>query len=138
MDRTKLGITTALLSTAIFLSGMMSTVALVLMVGYVLIAEEDLWLKKNAVRALFIVILFAGLSFAIDLIPSVIGVIVSALGSIGVVINLSIITSLFHDIDRIIGIIKVIILLICAYQSFMCKDPAFKFVDGIVNKHLKA
>lgn len=138
MDRTKLGITTALLSTAIFLSGMMSTMALVIMVGYVLIAEEDLWLKKNAVRALFIVILFAGLSFAIDLIPSVIGVVVSALDNIGVAVNLSIITSLFHAIDRIIGIIKVVILLICAYQSFMCKDPAIKFVDGVVNKHLKA
>lgn len=136
MQKTKLGITTALLSATLFLSGMMGMTTLVLIAGYIFIAEEDLWLKKNAARALFIVIMFAGLSFTLDLIPSVMGVVTSMMASVGVFFEIPVVPSLLRDLGRILDIAKIVILLLCAYNAYTCKDPAIGFIDSVVEKHM--
>ena len=55
MDKTKLGISVPLMASLVYFLGLISPVALVVAVGYVLIRETDQWLKKAAVQALVIV-----------------------------------------------------------------------------------
>ena len=52
MNKTKLGITTGLLAALAYFTGCFSGYLLLFLVaGYVLLKEEDEWLRKNVVKA---------------------------------------------------------------------------------------
>ena len=52
MQKTKLGISVGLLGAAIYFTGLFSGyLVAVLLAGYVLMFEENEWLRKNAVKA---------------------------------------------------------------------------------------
>ena len=81
MEKTKLGISTALLGAiaclACYYGGITATL---LVVGAVLILESDEWLKKTCVRAGVLVFLFLLTSSIIYFIPNIISCINSTLG----------------------------------------------------------
>ena len=64
MQKTKLGISVGLLGAALYFLGLINTVALFLLAGYVLLFEENEWLRRAAVRAAVIVVGF-GLIFTL-------------------------------------------------------------------------
>ena len=43
------------------------------MVGYILLCEENTWLRKCAVKAIGVMIMFSFLTYVVYLLPSVIG-----------------------------------------------------------------
>lgn len=43
------------------------------MVGYILLCEENTWLRKYAVKAIGVMIMFSFLTYVVYLLPSVIG-----------------------------------------------------------------
>ena len=53
MEKTKLGISVSLMAAAVYLLGLLSGYTVtILLVGYILLKEEDMWLKKQSVGAL--------------------------------------------------------------------------------------
>ena len=70
MEKTKLGISVALLSALTFLSGYLGITVLVLLAGYILIREENVYLKKTAVGTVVLYLAFAALSICI-VIPAI-------------------------------------------------------------------
>ena len=67
MKKTRLGIAVGLLGAAIYFMSMISTLALVILAGYVLIFEENPWLKKSAVKAVIISVVFSIASLFISM-----------------------------------------------------------------------
>lgn len=66
MQKSKLGISVGLLGAALYFFGLINTTALVLLAGYVLLREENIWLKKTAVKAVIISLSFTLLSIVIS------------------------------------------------------------------------
>ena len=71
MEKSKLGISVALFSALTFLTGYLGLTAMVLVVGYILIREENASLRKNAVGALVLYLAFAALSLCIGILDNV-------------------------------------------------------------------
>ena len=72
MNKTKLGISTHLLAAIVYLLGLFgNTVAIVIAAGYVLIREDDEWLRKSAIKALVIHVFITALTYVIAFIPGV-------------------------------------------------------------------
>lgn len=59
MEKSKLGISVGLLAAGMYFLGMVSVLAVVVVAGYVLLREDDAWLKRSAVKAAVLAIAFA-------------------------------------------------------------------------------
>jgi hypothetical protein len=71
MQKTRLGISVGMLGAAIYLTGLFSGyLAALLLTGYVLLFEENEWLKKSAVKAVALMMLFSFITVLINLIPN--------------------------------------------------------------------
>lgn len=69
--KTKLGISTGLLGAAMYLTSLFSGyTVLTLLAGYVLLCEEDAWLKRTAVKAFAVCICFSTLSALVGFLPN--------------------------------------------------------------------
>lgn len=70
-----MGISVGLLAAGMYFLGMISVLALVVVAGYVLLKEDNAWLKRSAVKAAVIPIAFALLGWVPSLLSSLIGII---------------------------------------------------------------
>ncbi len=57
--KTRMGISCQLFGALLFFMGLINILGLVLLAGYILLFEENKWLKKTAVKATVIVVVFA-------------------------------------------------------------------------------
>ncbi|NLC18896.1 MAG: hypothetical protein GX757_06675 [Clostridiales bacterium] len=67
MKKTRLGITVGLLGASIYFMSMVSILGLIILAGYVLLFEENPWLKKSAVKAVIITVAFSLISMLISM-----------------------------------------------------------------------
>ena len=76
MQKTKLGISVGLLGAAVYFTALFGGyLPLIVLAGYILLFEENPWLKKSAVKSAVIVFSFALLSALIGFIPNAIDLI---------------------------------------------------------------
>lgn len=80
MEKTKLGISVGLLAAAVYFMGLINVIPMVLLAGYVLLAESNEWLRRSAVKA---VVIYVGLG----LIPEVFDVIDYLFGVVNVILG---------------------------------------------------
>lgn len=74
MQKTKIGVSVGLLGAAIYFMGLFSGyLTVVLLIGYVLLFEENEWLRKSAVKAVALMVVFSLAAAVMNLIPNVIG-----------------------------------------------------------------
>lgn len=71
MEKSKLGISICLLSAFTFLTGYLGITAMVLVVGYILMREENMTLRKSAVGTVVWYLAFAALSICVGLLDNV-------------------------------------------------------------------
>lgn len=84
MQKTKLGITVGALGAITYFAGFFSGyLAAIILTGYVLLFEENAWLKRSVVKAIVLLTFFFVLVAFINFIPDVIGFI----GNIASVFN---------------------------------------------------
>ena len=76
MQKTRLGISVGLIGSAMFFMGLFSGYFVVtLLAGYVLLFEQNAWLKRSAVKALSLMVFFSLLVTLLNLIPDVFDVV---------------------------------------------------------------
>lgn len=137
MQKTKLGISVGLLGAAIYFLGLFSGyLAAVLLAGYVLLFEENGWLKKNAVRAVALMAFFSLLTVGINLIPNVLGVVSSLLSIFKVSFNYSIVSSIISVIVGIINIVERVLFLLLGFKALNQGTIAVPVVDRLVSKYM--
>lgn len=70
MQKTKLGITISGLAAAIYLTCLFGGyIPAIILTGYVLMVEENEWLRRNAVKAIVLMMIFSVFIYGINLIP---------------------------------------------------------------------
>ncbi len=76
MQKTKLGISAGMLAAVIYLTALFSGYwVTIFLAGYVLLFEENQWLKISAIKAVGILLFFSFLSTVIHLIPDALDVV---------------------------------------------------------------
>ena len=136
MQKTRLGISVGLLGAAVYFMGLLGIIPLLLVAGYILLLEQNEWLKRCAVKAAVIYVLFA-------LVPALVGVIGDAFGFINVIIGWfpgTFRLSFPGDIDNLINIaaeiLRAILLLVLGFTALSQGSVEGGKVDNIVNKNL--
>ena len=135
MEKTKLGISISVVGAGLYFIGMMGIVATIIAAGYVLLFEENQWLKRVAVKAVAVVLFFAILSQALSLFSD---------GSLFI----STLAALFNGsvsliaINRIITLVRITIsvastftLLALGFKALKMADFSVGPVDSLIDKN---
>ncbi len=144
MEKTKLGLSTGFVAAlAFFLCLFGGYLPALLLTGYVLFLEENADLRKTALKALVLMIVFDLLAAVINLIPGLFNLLdgfVTLGGNNFLTAGFSLVVSgvsrVFSLITSILTYGEKILFLIFGFLSFRGKAPAIPFVDKWINKFI--
>lgn len=138
MKKTRLGISVGMLGAAIYFTGLLGGLfASIILVGYVLMFEENEWLKKNAVKSVILVILFALLSSIVNLIPDIITFINYVANIFGGYVNITSLSAIVNAIVTAINIVEKILFIILGVKAFNQGTVSVPIVDKLINKYME-
>lgn len=138
MLKTKLGISIALVGAAMYFLGMFSLIPAVLLAGYVLIAEENEWVKRQAARMVGVVLLFGLLSIAIGWIDEFVGMLNIVVRWFNDEVYLKVPGNLTGLLQYIISIVKEVFLLVMGIMALNMKSIKFPLVDKLLDKFMSS
>lgn len=139
--KTKLGIGIGFAACIMYLAGFFGGYTVpVLIAGYVLVCEENDFLRKSALKALGVLLLFSCLSALINFIPDIFGVIddiMRIFGSSDTFSYMSVpnkINQILGFIKDILGICEKCLMLFLAYKAVRVQTVKVPVVDGLIDK----
>ena len=146
MNKTKLGISTGLLAALAYFSGCFSGYLLLFLVaGYLLLKEEDEWLKKNVVKAAVLMVVFSVATGVLGLVPDLFSWLNSGLGIINVslytipfigTIIISYINNIISFVIGAINIIETVAFLLLGFSALKQKDIKIAPIDKMIEKYM--
>lgn len=136
MQKTKLGISVGLLGAALYFLGLFSGyLATILVAGYVLLCENDEWLKKTAVKSVAVLMAFSFVSAVITLIPNAINFVDSVFSVFGGDFHIYFVTNVINVITTALSILQKLLLLGLGLLAFKQETIPVPVIDGLINKY---
>ena len=134
--KTKLGISVGLAGAAVYFLGLFGGyLALIVAAGYILLAENNEWLRKTAVKAAVVMFTFSLVGLLVGLLPDATSFISQFLGIFKVRPDLSIINSLCSLLVLVVNVLQKIVLLLLGISALRQGSFAIKPIDDMVEKH---
>lgn len=135
--KTKLGISVSLMSALLYFGGLFGGyVVLALLVGYVLLKEDDTWLKRAAIKSTVICVGCSLLSSVIGLVPNLYGIFSSLLSVFGADMPGTALVSLANFLQYVVTFVKTVALLYfglaALLNKYAVKDPLDPLVDKLL------
>lgn len=138
MQKTKLGVSVAVVGAALYFFGYFSGyTAMLLLAGYVLLMEENEWLKKTAVKAVATTVVFSLLSVLIGLIPNVFDLIQDICVLFGGEVNFSVIFRIQNLLNSVLRLMETIVFLLLGLKALRQGTIKVPVVDNLVNKSME-
>lgn len=138
MQKTKLGVSVAVVGAALYFFGYFSGyTALLLLAGYVLLMEENEWLKKTAVKAIATTVVFSLLSVLIGLIPNVFGFIQDICDLFGGYVSFSVVYKIQNLLNSALRLLETIVFLFLGLKALRQGTIKVPVVDNLVNKSME-
>ena len=133
MEKTKIGLSVAIMGAIVFLTALFGGYTpLLLVAGYILIAEENTQLKKTAVTAFLILLTFSAVNFVIGLLPDVQSILLSLLNIFGINdIYLSFINNIANFLYSVVSLLKDLVFIFLAGLSLLKKPLKLSFIDKL-------
>ena len=133
-EKSKLGISIALLAAGMFFLGIVSYLALIAVALYIFIREDNAWLKKVAIFAVILVVFFAAVNFVLSVISGAISLSNVNINFIGNIIPL--LGKVFSVITSLVNIAEFVLLGLFGFMSLGGKSLNIGFINKLCNKHM--
>ena len=135
MEHTKFGVSVGLVGAAMYLltcfGGYTSAIILC---GYVLLFETNLWLRNCCVKAIALDLVFAFVSGTVGLIPNVLSFIDKMFNT---TFSYGLINTIVNNIQFAISILNTALILMLCVKAIKGKTMDIPIVDGLIAKHVK-
>ncbi|MBR6896631.1 MAG: hypothetical protein IKN24_00530 [Lachnospiraceae bacterium] len=142
--KTKLGISAGLLAFICFLVGQFfGGISFIVLAGYILLVEEDEFLRASALKALFIILFVDVLDLLVGLLPDLFTLIdwfTRIFNAETRFNNVAAIAKIDQIIDFVMWIVlwcKKVLMLVLAFLALSKKTISVPFVEGFIKKHAK-
>lgn len=137
MKKSKLGISVGLLGATVYFVALFGGyLPTVLLTAYILLCEENIWLRKSAIKTTCILIVFSIVTTVIGLIPDFTGFISDVAAIFGkYFISLSIDT-VATALTSLINIIKTVTLTLLGISALNQSSVKIPFIDGFLERYL--
>lgn len=137
MQKTKLGISVGLLGAGLYFMGLFSGyMVTVLLAGYVLLFEDNEWLRKAAVKAISVMVLFSFIGAIVNLIPNAMNFIDYIVSIFGGNFYIAFISNLVNAVVTALNVIEKLLLLCLGVKALNQGTIAVPVVDGLINKYM--
>lgn len=137
MQKTKIGISVGLLAAVIYFMGLFGGYMVTLfVVGYVLLCEENEWLKKSAVKAVVLMMLFSLVIAVINLVPNAMSFLNYVVSAFGGSFYISFISNMVSALTTALGILEKIVFVGFGVMALGEKTIAIPGLDGMIDKHM--
>ncbi|MBP3602870.1 MAG: hypothetical protein J6J79_01830 [Lachnospiraceae bacterium] len=134
--KAKLGISVGLLGAAIYFAALFGGYTpVILLVGYVLLFEENEWLKRAAVKAAVLMVSITFILAVIGLIPDLLSWVNSLVAVFKGSFNYGVLSAIISVITKAIDIIRTCLFLLLGMKALNQGTVAVPVVDQIVNKY---
>lgn len=138
MQKTKLGISVGLMGAIAYFAGLFSGyLVAVLIFGYIMLVEDNPWLRKTAVKSIVLLVTFSALSAVIGLIPDFISFINTIFNVFGSHFSLSILTNILAVISSALSILKTVVFLVLGLKALNQGTLTIPVVDNLTNKNME-
>lgn len=136
MQKTRLGISVGLMGFITYLGCCFGGyIAAILLFGYILLVENNQWLRKTAVKAMILTIAFSLLSTFIGLIPDIIEFIGSIVNLFNGSFYLTFVSKIVTIITSAIGLIKTVLFILLGIKALNQGSITVPVVDDMTNKN---
>ncbi len=137
MQKSKLGVSVGLLAALLCFSAIFGGYTIpVLIAGYILIAEENSWLKKTAVKVITLMVAFWLISALVGLIPGAIGVIDSLVSIFDGHFYISFISNLVSFINVALNFAEKLLFLFLGFKALNQGTVNVPVIDNFINKYM--
>ncbi|MGI5894172.1 MAG: hypothetical protein ACOX6P_06210 [Candidatus Merdivicinus sp.] len=135
MEKTRLGISVGLMGAILYLMGLLNLLGLVVIAGYILFCESNVWLRKSAVKAVVLYVIFALVSIFFGIFDDIFGILNTMLGWISS-IRLGFPLRLDDIVQYAVSIIRTILYLALAGLALKQKTIPMGPIDKELDQHL--
>lgn len=139
MQKTKLGISVGLLGAALFFAcyfaGYSYNIAIIL-AGYILLFEENVWLKRAAVKGVALMFAFSLLAALIQFIPNIIDFIDSIFNVFGGNFSIDFIDNILNVAHHALGLIEKVLFIVLGFKALNQGTVRIPVIDNLVNKYM--
>lgn len=130
MEKTKMGLPVALMAAITCLMGLYGGYVIVgILVGYILLKEENVWLKKTALKVLVILLAYSLSSTLLYLIPNCVSVFTEIASAFGIYLYNEHSNVVNNLLSNIFSLARTIILLLMFLSSLTQKDLKLPWLD---------
>ena len=137
MQKTRAGVSVGLLGAALYLTALFGGyVPLILLAGYVLLAEENPWLKRAAVKAAVVVFTFALLRAVIGFVPDFLDLTGRIFRLFDQDFSVPILSGLVSLISEVLSLIEKIMLIVLGVKALAQGSLSVGIIDRTVGKHM--
>lgn len=137
MRKTKLGISVGFLGAIVCFSGMcMGYTATLLLAGYVILMEDDVWLKAIAIKAVSIMVVFSILVTGLGLIPDVVGLLNYFVALFGGSFSALFLTNSIYLLQQMLSFVESLVFLALGWKALKMDTISVPFVDSLITKHM--
>lgn len=137
MEKTKLGISAGLLAAAVWFTGLFSGyLVMILLTGYVLLREENVWLKRTCVKAIALSVCFSLLLAMIGILPDFLSIFNDLLTILHLNFSTAVSSAALDILTTVIDIAETIIFVIFAFLALGEKEVKIPVIDDLINKHM--
>lgn len=135
MEKTKLGLSVGLVGAALYFLGCINVIPAFLLAGYILIYEENAWLKKSAVKMIIIVVSFGLLLAGVGIIQNGFAIIRTGVNLI-LPINVKVPLNLDQMLIYVLYVLQDVVLIIAGFKALNMGTIKSNFIDKIIDKHM--
>ncbi len=136
--KTKIGVSATLLAAGVYFAALFGGyIPLIVVAGYILIVEENEWLRRTAIKAVVLKVAFSLLSLAIAFIPNYL------LDFIRDIVNLfngnidySVVSKICYVLGDIVNIAEVVLFVALAFMALKMQDMKLGCIDTTTDKNI--
>ena len=137
MQKTKLGISAGLLGAVLYFMGIFSGYLLVaILAAYVLLYEENGWLKQSAVRAVAILVIFSFGITVVKLIPDAMDFVDDIVTIFGGHFRIVMISNVASVIVSALNLIEKLLLLCLGVKALRQESISVPIIDTLLDKYM--
>lgn len=137
MQKTKLGIPFGLLAAAIYFTGLFGGyIPVILLTAYVLLVEDDEWLRRSSVKAIMLMVLFSLIHIVLGFIPDVLDVLTDIIALFTEAFTYGKFLQIIGILNNIFNILEYILFIALGVTALKGRSILLPVVDKMIYKHM--
>lgn len=138
MEKTKLGLPAGLFGALIFAAAYFGGyTVLFLVAGYVLLCEEDLWLRRTAVKAVLVTVVFSVINLVLGLVPDLVGIVDDLFNVFGSYFSIPFISKVIILLQSVISLVRMLVFVLLGVMALSQNKMKLPVVDDFLEKNVQ-